>query len=86
MFIELIGDNGVKEVSLADNKIRYMVDHLIREHFILSITTKNNKKNFKLDFIKIYAQIYQIYCIVLECVDVWLCILMSSHKTKEHTF
>lgn len=64
MFIELIGDNGVKQVSLADNKIRYMVDHLIREHIILSITTKNNKQKFKLDFIKIYAQIYQIYCIV----------------------
>lgn len=64
MFIELIGDNGVKQVSLADNKIWYMVDHLIREHIILSITTKNNKQNFKLDFIKIYAQIYQIYCIV----------------------
>lgn len=86
MFIELIGDNGVKEVSLADNKIRYMVDHLIQEHFILSITKKTINKKFKLDFIKIYAQIYQIYCIVLECVDVWLCILMSSHKTKEHTF
>lgn len=84
MFIELIGDNGAKQVSLADNKIRYMVDHLIREHIILSITTIN--KTIKLDFIKIDAQIYQIYCIVLECVDVWLCILMSSHKTKEHTF
>lgn len=86
MFIELIGDNGVKQVSLADNKIRYMVDHLIREHIILSITTKTINKKFKLDFIKIYAQIYQIYCIVLECVYVWLCILMSSHKTKEYTF
>lgn len=82
MFIELIGDNGVKEVSLADNKIRY----IIQEHFILSITKKTINKKFKLDFIKIYAQIYQIYCIVLECVDVWFCILMSSHKTKEHTF
>lgn len=45
MFIELIGDNGAKQVSLADNKIRYMVDHLIREHTILSITTINNKQN-----------------------------------------
>lgn len=50
MFIELIGDNGVKEVSLADNKIRYMVDHLIREHFILSITTKNNKQKIQTRF------------------------------------
>lgn len=43
MFIELIGDNGVKEVLLVDNKIWYMVDYLIWEYFILLIIIKNNK-------------------------------------------
>lgn len=77
MFIELIGDNGVKEVSLADNKIRYMVDHLIREHFILSITTKNNKQ-------KIQTRFHQNVCPdisdLLHCVRMCGCVVMHPDE------
>lgn len=73
MFIELIGDNGVKEVSLADNKIRY----IIQEHFILSITKKNNKQ-------KIQTRFHQNLCPdisdLLHCVRMCGCVVLHPDE------
>lgn len=77
MFIELIGDNGVKQVSLADNKIRYMVDHLIREHIILSITTKNNQQKIQTRF---HHNLCPDISDLLHCVRMCVCVVMHPDE------
>lgn len=61
MFIEMMRDNDLKQVSLADNKIR--------RHYLYTINNNNNDKQKKSNVILL--KLMPSY--IALCEDVWMC-------------